>query len=175
MTQPHGPSPNAPLSFLQVAKFASAFACGVMGGFLYSLKRVNPSLELEFGLGTLLMAVLAGGLALALWRFVTEFAGGLTPGDPAGKARRNLRLLILVSALLVLGMLGSYVYALKDVRRAAFLQVLQGTTLALFVLSGIGVILVRLARLLNKNEPPTGSTGIASLDEKPDEDGHDQA
>lgn len=175
MTQPHGPSPNAPLSFLQVAKFASAFACGIMGGFLYSLKRVNPSLELEFSLGTLFMAVLAGGLALALWNFVSEFAAGLAPGDAAGKARRKLMLLILVSALLVLGMLGSYVYALKDVRRAAFLQVLQGTTLALFVLSGIGVILVRLARLLNKDEPPAGATGIPSLDEKPDEDGHDQA
>ena len=92
MTQPHGPSPNAPLSFLQVAKFASAFACGVMGGFLYSLKRVNPSLELEFGLGTLLMAVLAGGLALALWRFVTEFASAMErlgrDGDLAGLAEQ---------------------------------------------------------------------------------------
>lgn len=167
------PQSHSSLSFLQVAKFSSAFACGVMGGFLYSLKQVNPSLQLEFGVGTLLMAILTAGLALFLWKVVTDFAVGAAAKGGTDSGRRKFIALIVGGVLLFTGMFVSYFYAIKDIRRAAFLQVLQGTTLALFVIGGIGVILVRLARMLNRNEPPTGSTGVAEIDESKDSSSHE--
>ncbi|MBL9167434.1 MAG: hypothetical protein JNN07_06800 [Verrucomicrobiales bacterium] len=161
------------LSFLQVAKFSSAFACGVMGGFLYSLKQVNPSLQLEFSLGTILMAVLSAGLALFLWKLVTDFAMGAAVKDGSDAGRRKFIALIIGGLLLFSGMFVSYFYAIKDIRRAAFLQVMQGTTLALVVVGGIGVIVFRLARMLNRNEPPTGSTGLPESQDSADSPPHE--
>ncbi len=149
---------------------ASAFACGVMAGFLYSLKRVNPSLEVEVGAGSLLMFLLGAGLTLSLWNIATRLALFQAPTSEEQESRRRWRPLIILGAVLFLGMFISYGYAIKDIRRAALLQVLQGTSLAVFVLAGVGVVLVRLARMLNRNEPPVGSTGVDEIDQAREDD-----
>lgn len=167
MTSSPETSPPTPgEAFLAVAKFSSAFACGVMAGFLYSLKRVNPALELELGVGSLLMALMAAGLTLWLWNIAAGIRRRAATGEDASSSKQRAWLLIAVGGILFLGMFSAYLAALKDVRRGALLQVLQGTTLAIFVICGIGMVLYRLVKLLNRDEPPTGSTGEPNSDTK---------
>ena len=146
-------------SFVMLARYASGFSCAIASGFLYSIKRVNPSLQLELSLGTLLAAIFGGVIAGMLWKFASELSG-------RGKNRlsdvdlRRRWIVFGVSAVLLFGMMAlSYGMALKDVRGGAVLQVLQGTGLALLVIAGIGVVMMRLIRLLNREAPPEGSTG----------------
>ncbi|MBI1842952.1 MAG: hypothetical protein HYR88_19090 [Verrucomicrobia bacterium] len=146
-------------SFLTLARYASSFSCAIASGFLYSLKRVNPSLQLEIGFGTLLAAILGGVVALFLWKSILEIAGR---GEKrlSGAALRGRWIAVLVAAVLLFGsMAGSYWMALKDVRSSTLLEVLQGTGLALLVIAGIGLVMSRLIRLLNRDVPREGSTG----------------
>jgi drug/metabolite transporter (DMT)-like permease len=145
--------------FVWVAKSASALACGVLAGFLYSLKQVNPSLQLEFSVGTLLMAALGALLSSALWKFAMELARSDAEVVPTPETLRRRRWVYGLIGLLAVGMMLAYFFAIKDVERSALLQVLQGTSLALVVIAGIGMIIVRLAKMLNRNTPPDGSTG----------------
>ena len=54
-------------------------------------------------------------------------------------------------------MLVSYGVAIKDIRRGLLLEILQGTSLALFVLSGIGFVLYKLVRWLESEKPDNES------------------
>ncbi|MBM3847448.1 MAG: hypothetical protein FJ405_14345 [Verrucomicrobia bacterium] len=144
--------------FHQVAKVCSAFGCGVMAGFLYSLKQVNPELRFEFGFGSLLCAVLGALVAVVIWNRAVELSAS-SHSLNADDHRRQRRWFLGLMGALFGGMLASYFYAIKDVRRSALLEVLQGVTLAFLVIGGIGILLIRLARLLNQNNPPDGSTG----------------
>lgn len=152
-------------SFLWIARYASALACGVAAGFLYSIKHVNPALELEIGVGSGLAALFGGWLALFLWKQAMRMAERVGEGDSPASLRPQRRALIIVSVTLFLVMMLSYLAALKDVRSSALLQVLQGTGFALLVIGGICAVMVHLVRLLNREQPPDGTTG-----EPPDRD-----
>ena len=146
-------------SFLALARYASALSCSIASGFLYSLKRVNPSLKLELSFGTLLACILGGMLTLWMWRLVQELAGRRAALLSGSEKQRRWVAVLGIGILLFGGMGLCYVMALKDVRSSALLQVMQGVGLALLVLSAIGVVMIRLVRLLNRDNPPEGSTG----------------
>jgi hypothetical protein len=148
----HTPDPESAgtTRFLLLARACSAVACATMAGFLYSLKRVNPQMEFDLGVGSLVAALLGGALAWGLW------SSAVRPGSPTSSRVPVL----LLGGLLLVGTVAAFGYAIKDVGHGALLQVLQGTALALMVLGGIGYVLVRLTRMLNRDEPPVGSTGV---------------
>lgn len=146
-------------SFLWIARYASALACGVAAGFLYSIKHVNPALELEIGVGSGLAALVGGWLALFLWKQAMRMAERAGEGDGPTSLRPQRRALVIVSVILFVLMILSYLAALRDVRSSAMLQVLQGAGFALLVIAGICAVMVRLIRLLNQEQPPDGSTG----------------
>ena len=149
-------------SFLWIARYASALACGVAAGFLYSIKRVNPALELEFGAGSGLSALFGGWLALVLWKQAMRMAERSGEGDAPSSLKPQRRALVIVSITLFAVMIISYLAALKDVKSSAVLQVLQGSGFALLVIGGICVVMVHLVRLLNREQPPDGATGEPS-------------
>lgn len=147
--------------FIVLARRASVATCGILGGFLYCVRRVNPSLEFDPGPGAVVCAFLAAWACHFLW---TPPGGNSSSGDDsptdASQQSRRRRILILAVAALSVGLLGAYAFAIKDVRRSALLEVLQGTTLALMVIGGIAIVLVKLARFLGRDTPPDGSTGV---------------
>ena len=148
-----------PISFLQLARHASSLSCAVAAGFLYSLKRVNPALELELGVGSLVAAVFGWWMSVFLWRQALALAARRAQGEDDQALRRQQWALYGAATLLLGSMMLCYLFALKDVRGSALLQVLQGTGLALLVIAGICVVMVRIIRLLNLNPPADGSTG----------------
>ena len=94
-----------------------------------------------------------------LWRQALALAARRAQGDDNQAFRRQQWALCGAGTLLLGSMMICYLVALKDVRSTALLQVLQGTGLALLVIAGICVVMVRIVRLLNLNEPPDGATG----------------
>ena len=115
-------------SFLVLARYASGFSCAIASGFLYSIKRVNPSLQLELSVGSLLAAILGAVIAGALWKFVSELSRRGKASLSAQDLRRRWTVFGVSAALLFGMMVLSYGLALKDVRGSAVLQVLQGIT-----------------------------------------------
>ncbi|HAM71744.1 MAG TPA: hypothetical protein DCM86_08890 [Verrucomicrobiales bacterium] len=149
------PPPASTDRFLRMARGASALACGAMAAFLYSLKRVNPTLDLELGAGSLLAAGLGAFLAWVIWNAVAR----MNTGEAVAPSRPLRWGMGLAAGILLVGTFAGFWIAIRDVRREALLQVIQGTALAVMVLSGIGWVLFKLTRLLNQGEPPEGSTG----------------
>lgn len=159
-------------SFAYVARVASVICFAGMAGFLYSVKQVNPVLEMEWGFGTLVMTVIGGWLAWILWNMAAQ----LVSEGTELQHRRRVKNLALLSGGVFLVMLISWAVAIKDVRRAMLLEILQGTSLALFVLAGIGFVLYRLVRWLESekpnNEPDPDAPGYDGA-EFPDDGGED--
>lgn len=114
---------------------------GAMAAFLFCLKEVNPAVRFEFSPGALVAFVLAAGLSWSFWNAV------------AGAAARNklqARRFLALAALLGLGTLGAFGYALKDVSTDRANDVLQGVVLAFLFLGVLGMIFWRVVRFFER-------------------------
>ena len=142
---PRKPS-NDEKDFVRVAKIAMAVGLGLMAAFLYSLKRVHPAIELKLTLGTLLVFIVtvAGSWAFGALLFKDELGGD--GSLPAADARRQQVKRALTYFLIIFGLatLGAFLYSLKDVSADGRREVLEGTGLAVLVLS-IGGVLIHQA------------------------------
>lgn len=124
------------LTLIKVAELASVLGVGVLAGFLYSVKHVNPALEIRVGGGSVVAFVMGGALAYLFWRAV------------AAGVRRAL----MFGLVLTLATAGAFVYALKDLRSERAFEVASGVTLALMVLGFFGLVVVFIGRYLEEDD-----------------------
>jgi len=125
---------------MRVVKIGTSLSMGLMAGFLFSLKQVHPSIELRFGLGT----VLAFGLvAVVSWRFCAILARADEPAE-TGRKRFMVRWMIGFLGLSALGTAAAFAYALKDVSSQNRWDVIEGTLIAVVVLAVGGWIIYRV-------------------------------
>lgn len=129
--------------FVRVVKLGTALGLSVLTGFLYSLKQVHPSILFEFGVGTVLSSLVA---AVFSWLFCgvlfkTEFDEGDTAQSAAIKKRRMTRWVIFFLVVSAVSGAGVFLYSLKDVSAESRREVIQGTGIAVIVLS-IGGFLI---------------------------------
>ena len=124
---------------MRVVKIGTAVSMGVMAGFLVSLKQVHPSIELHFGVGTVVAFILAGA---ASWRFCAMLARP-DSSDGTNRNRFIVRWMITFLGISALGTLAAFAYSLKDVSARSRSEVVQGTLIAACVLAVGGWFIYR--------------------------------
>ena len=162
---PHKPTKDEQ-DFIRVVKFATAFSLGVMAAFLYSLKGVHPTIQLEFGPGTVLAFLIA---AVFSWLFCgVLFKGEFNEGDSAGaaalKQRRVTRWIIFFIVVSGLATAGAFLYSLKDVSAESRREVIEGAGLAAVVLTIGGFFIHKAVRFFEEQDK------VSLEDQQEDED-----
>ncbi len=152
MTNP--PPPKSELDFLRLVQWSSAGSLGVTAAFIQSLKSVNPTVQFEFSVGTLLVFA---GVVGATW-FVVErvfFRALLAGRKPPVKLAAGF------TAFLTLGTLAGFALGLRGVSAERQRDMAIGTLWALMALSVVGFafwkvvqFLEREARESEKQNPP---------------------
>ncbi|PYK98981.1 MAG: hypothetical protein DME19_10400 [Verrucomicrobia bacterium] len=132
---------------LRVIRFSSAVSLGLMAAFLFSVKQVTPDLKCEFSVGSG-VAFLAGmAFSWLFWRVVFKEA---KTGKTAGR-RKGRAWFAALSVLLSLASGGAFAFALKGVGNEKLMEILQGTVIALFALSGVGFLFWQAIRFLEND------------------------
>src|SRR5262245_61147448 len=131
----------------RVIKWCSALGLGAMAAFLYSIKQVTPDFQYRISFGTGASFLVAVALSWAYWRLV--FGKPNSSEDGLSKARK--RWLIILSACLTVATLAPFVYALRGVTNEKVAEIIEGTALAVLVLSGVGFLLWKTARFLEED------------------------
>ncbi len=150
---PHKPTKDEK-DFVQVVKFASALGLGVMAAFLYSLKRVHPTIDLEFSLGTVLAFLIT---AVFSWLFCgVLFKGEFNEGDSAAaaalKQRRVTRWILFFVVVSGLATAGAFLYSLKDVSAESRREVIEGAGIAVVVLIIGGFFIHKSVRFFEEQD-----------------------
>src|SRR5689334_18624515 len=112
---------------------------GFMAGFLFSLKQVHPSIELRFGVGTVVAFVVAAAVS---WRFCGVLAKP-EAGGRQGDRRFVIRWMIGFIGLSSLATLAAFAYALRNVSSTSRWEVIEGTLIAVAVLSAGGWLIYK--------------------------------
>jgi len=164
---PHKPTKDEK-DFVRVVKSATALSLGVMAAFLYSLKRVHPSIELEFDAGTVLAFLITATLS---WLFCgVLFKGEFNEGDSAGaaalKQQRVTRWIIFFIVVSGLATAGAFLYSLKDVSSESRRDVIEGAGFAAVVLTIGGFFIHKAVRFFEEQDK------ISLEDRHEDEDHH---
>jgi len=139
---------------LRLIQFSSAFSLGLMTAFLYSVKQVTPELRCELSAGTGI-AFIAG--AVFSWVFfrialkLDDSGPGSTEAGGGLRRRVRRRSFLALSVVLSLATAGAFAFALRGVGDDKLMEIVQGTVIALFALAGVGVLLWRVGRFLEKD------------------------
>jgi len=149
----HKPSKDEQ-DFVRVVKFSTALGLGLMVGFLYSIKQVHPNLRVEFTFGTVVAFLLT---AIFSWifcgvLFTGEFAGDGAAAAAAARKRRVRRWLILFLAISGLSTAGAFLYSLKDVSSESRREVIEGTGIAVLLLTIGGFLIHRSVRFFEEQD-----------------------
>lgn len=128
------PPPSIDRQLWRIVQIAVAVSLGAMAAFLWSVKAVNPSIQFEFSIGTVVAFLLGTTLAWLAWRAIV------------GGGRRTKLGLILFSAVLCLMTFGAFVYGMRGVAWERISDFAVGTGLAFLFLAGIGFLLWRTGK-----------------------------
>jgi hypothetical protein len=138
--------PGNQRDLMRVVKIGTALSMGLMAGFLFSLKQVHPTIELRFGLGTVAAFLIA---AVASWRFCGVIAKP-DSGSKPGERRFIIRWLIGFIGLSGLGTLVAFGYALRNVSSSSRWEVIEGTVIAVAVLTVGGWFIYKAFRFFEE-------------------------
>lgn len=109
-----------------------------MAAFLISLRQVHPTIELRFGIST----VAAFGLAWYVsWRFCAVLERSADADPTLDRRRLVVRWMTGFMSVAGLGTVAAFGYALKDVSAESRSEVIEGTAIAVVVLS-VGALLI---------------------------------
>lgn len=143
--------------FIRVVEFSTAVSLGLMTGFLFSIKQVNPRIEFEVTNWAILSVFVSGIVVwIACHLFFRRLAEVDESGDAPGSNRRKLlrRWVILFGCALLLETLFFVALSLRGISPEKLSEVLQGTGLALFVLSITGFLFWKVTRFIESDTPP---------------------
>ena len=140
--------------FVWVVKAASALGLGLMAAFLYSLKQVHPSIRLEITLGT---GIAFLGTAIFTWLFCSILFKGEFNEDGSEQAtgqrkKQVTRWIVFFLTVSTLATIGAFVYSLKDIAADSRRDVIQGTVVAVIVLTGGGVLIHKAVKFFEEQD-----------------------
>ena len=137
-------------SFNLIVTGSSAFAMAVLGGFLGSVKQVNPNLEIRVDLVSIVGFLLSGAVTWFFCRIMLPSAEEAERLDPAKQQARR-RWLIGFSVVSVVGMLASVAVSLRNIESGELRQIVVGAFFAVVVLCGVGCFSWVLFRFMEKD------------------------
>ena len=118
-----------------------------MAALLFSVKQVTPDLRCELSAGSGIAFLVGAAFSWLFWRVVFKVD---KPGEKTGAGKRRV-LFAALSVLLSLATVAAFAFALKGVGNEKLREIIQGTLLAVFALSGVGFLLWRIARFLESD------------------------
>ncbi|MDB6035289.1 MAG: hypothetical protein JWM16_5627 [Verrucomicrobiales bacterium] len=143
--------------FIRLVEFSTAVSLGLMTGFLFSIKQVNPRIEFEIDSWSFVACLVSGILIwMACHLFFHRLAEAGASGDLPGSRRRKLlvRWVIFFSGALFLETVLAVARGLRGISPEKLSEVLQGTAFALFVLSIVAFLFWKLTRFIESDTPP---------------------
>lgn len=142
------PSPKSEHDFLRLLQWAGAGCLGITAGFVESLKSVNPTVQFELSVWTLLVSAAVAG---ASW-YVAErvFFRALAEGRPP-----PVKLVVGLTVLLTVGTLAGFVLALRGVSAERRHDMAVGTLWAVMALSAVGFAFWKVVQFLERDAAKT--------------------
>ena len=125
--------------FEKLVVWVSTFSIAVMAGFLASLKQVNPSIQVRID-AVSVVAFILGGVSTAVFLRIVL------------KANKRRRAFLVVGAAIAC-VLGYFALAIKDTAHENRSDVTIGTAIAVAVLSCVALVIWRLTKFLEADEP----------------------
>ena len=133
--------------FKKVATFSATLGAAVMYGFLYSIRSVNPALEVRLGVFSGIAFVAGAAITWLYCRFI--FSESDEPDTSL--TRRKIQWTLAYLAVSAIGMLGSVALALRNVPSSKLNSVIIGASIAICVLSTGGFIIYRAIRFFEED------------------------
>lgn len=154
-----------------MVKLATALGMGLMAAFLVSLKQVHPSIRLEFGIGALIAFLITGVFSWVFCGvlFRGEFGEGDSVQAAAMRKRRVARWILFFVTACSLATVAAFIYSLKDVSSESRRDVVEGTLLAVVVLS-VGGFLIHKAVRFFEEQDKVNMENLAHKDEDTEDD-----
>ena len=143
--------------FIRVVEFATALSLALMTGFVFAIKRVNPSIEFAITVGTVLAFVVSGFIA---WVACHLFFKKMLSAEEAGRVvtgkRKTLvlRWVIFFCSALVVETVLAFAFGLRGVPSEKLHEVIEGTLWAFLFLSITGFLFWKLTRFVESDSPP---------------------
>lgn len=153
---------NGQQTFRKVIEFGSATCIGVMAAFLEALKQVNPEILIVFGWTTALAFAAGAGITVAAWRWGIASKMGAGADERKGSSIKTR--IVLVAT--VLGLLFVFANPLKTLSSEKRKDMIIGTSLALAVLSVVGVMFYKVVRFLDDDSDQTEASSKKSKETK---------
>jgi hypothetical protein len=119
---------------------------GLMAGFLFSLKQVHPTIEFRFGWGTVAAFLITAAVS---WKFCDVIARPDNNAQP-GERRFVVRWMVGFIGLSSLGTIAAFAYSLRNVSSASRWEVIEGTGIALAVLSVGAWLIVKVFKFFEE-------------------------
>ena len=138
--------------FFRIMAWSIALSFGALSSSLISLQHDSSGFHFVFNVWTVISFVVAAAAAWSYWSLLVKFKP--KAGRSTATRRGNMaRLIIYVAPLLVVGCFG-FLYPLKFVASPEKkIEIAQGLGLAIFVLSGVGFLLWRVAQIIDPPQP----------------------
>jgi peptidoglycan/LPS O-acetylase OafA/YrhL len=127
--------------FQKLVMWASSFSIALLAGFLASLKQVNPTIQIRFTIGSAVAFVLGGILTALFLRLVLK----------ADKRKRPYFIFGAVVACVA----GYFLMGIANTSQENRSDVVVGTVAAVLVLSFVALVIWRLTRFLEADQPET--------------------
>jgi hypothetical protein len=142
--------------FIRIVEFSTAVSLGLMTGFLFSIKQVNPRIEFAITHWSILSCIVSGILTWMACHLFFRRVAEVDASDRPGSKRRRLllRWMIFFSAALLLETLLAVARSLRGISPDKLSEVLQGTAFALFVLSITAFLFWKVTRFIESDTPP---------------------
>ncbi len=137
-------------AFNLIVTAASTLAMAVMGGFLASIKQVNPTIIVDIDAVALIGFVGAGAPTWLFCRIMLPDVDEALKLDPS-KHRMRRRWMIGFTAFTTIGMLISVAVSLKNIHSTGLRQIILGSFCAVIVLSIVAWFSITLFRFLEKD------------------------
>jgi hypothetical protein len=136
---------NAPLDtskagrlFEKLVVWVSAFSIALTAGFLASLKQVNPAVQIQFSIASVITFLIAGTITVLFLRAVL------------GGNKRKRALWVVAAA--IASVIGYFSIGIKNAARENRSDVIIGTVIAVSVLSFVAWLLWRVVQFLESDQ-----------------------
>lgn len=144
------PTPPEPLSqtgsFETLAGLASSFSVGLATAFAASLKQINPTLEFNIGILSLICFVI--GFAATWWIHRVIFNDKLDKQDP----KRRKKSLIFFGVTMMVAVMGCMSFALRGISQEKLREVGIGVAIAVFFMSISFFFFFKVVGFLQRDE-----------------------
>ena len=124
------------------ARVGMALAFGFMAGSLEALTRDAEGMRFRLGVWTVIAFLIGAAMGWYYWEMAMKMSERSSPG-----ARRRF---VWVTVLLFVGGFASYLYRLRFVARSSSAEVAEGVILAFILVGGIGFLIWRIGRHMEK-------------------------